>query len=713
MKLIIVESPGKLKSLKKILGADWEVAASFGHFRDLPSDEMGVEPPSFRPKYVFNDKGKSVIAKIKSLSSKADSVYIASDQDREGEAIAWHLKESLGLKDYHRVTFGEITKNAILSAIASPRKIDINLVAAQEARRVLDRLVGYSVSPAVSVRLNQQGLSAGRVQSPATALVVDRENEIASFKPTNHFGVRATFEGPWTADWVFKKMLPEGQEYWLDEVFAKKVSDLRDFSVFSYKEGEMKRAPPPPFTTSTLQQAASVSLGFNPKKTMSLAQALYEQGHITYMRTDNPNLSKDALNAIADYAKDKGLPLAPSFRTWTAKAGAQEAHEAVRPSYFTAETAGETPDEHKLYELIRNRALASQLADAVYATRRVILKADNAIDGTDIYFEGKGKTMTSPGWTSLTAEDQATEASEDQEPDNPIPNLTEGSKVLAIKGELQSKVTKPPPRYTEASLVKELENKGIGRPATFASIISNIVDKAYVAVDKKQKLSATPLGINVVKDLSETFSFIKYDFTKSMEDRLDDVANGKVKYLQVVTELYDKLQTELTSYIKKPPPAAAGPVHLCKASGHPLRRIKGKSGYFWGCSGHPTCSKTYPDNKGEPLFEEASAHKCPSCGSGLARKKGSSGFFWGCSKYPECKVTLPDAKGSPDFSKYREVDPNAAPKPAPVKSEHKCKKCGSALIHRVKEGSYNFWGCSGYPKCKETYKDLEGKPNFG
>jgi len=360
-RLLIVESPSKTKKIRSILGAGWEVQACFGHVRDLPEREMGLAAPDYKPQYVILERAAPHIKKLKALAQSAEGVYLATDPDREGEAIAWHLSVALRLKNPQRVTFQEITEKAVRAAAQAPRKLDLQRVAAQEARRALDRLVGYRVSPLLCRRMDAK-LSAGRVQSPALRLVVDREREIENFKPLRHFGVSLFFDGPagdWWAHWLFKPLLAEGEEHWTDEAFAKKVAEVRQVRVLGCKDTERRAEPPAPFTTSTLQQAASAKLNMNPKKTMDVAQALFEQGLITYMRTDSPNLSEEAMAEIRAYCESQQWPLAPQPRVWQAKVSAQEAHEAIRPTHVQQRQAGGSADERALYQLIWERAVAS------------------------------------------------------------------------------------------------------------------------------------------------------------------------------------------------------------------------------------------------------------------------------------------------------------------------------------------------------------------
>ena len=592
-KLLILESPGKVKKVQEILGSGWKVAASVGHVRDLPVKEMGVAAPDFKPQYIPTDRGKEVLSRLAALVKNAEAVYLATDPDREGEAIAWHLQDALKLKDAKRVTYSEITESAIKEALAAPRAIDMHLVAAQEGRRALDRLCGYMVSGPLSNAAGEK-LSAGRVQSPAVRLVVEREREIKSFQSTTHYAVEATFESVdnitdgWKAGWQLKPWLGE-EEYLLEKGLAEKVAALRAFEVVDCKETENASAPPAPFTTSSLQQAASNALKFTPKQTMQLAQKLYEGGHITYMRTDSPNLSKEAVQALRAFCEEKGWPVVEKPRTWKSKEGAQEAHEAIRPTHVEIEEAGEAADEKALYRLIRLRSLASQLADALYAVRILHLKAD--VDGKAVLFEAKGRTLLAPGWKMLTQQDATVEAEADsdtQEPDNPVPAMKPGSVATAITGTVLTKKTKPAARFTEASLVRELEKRGIGRPSTYAAILDTIMSRGYVKTDKRN-LVPTPLGETVVDALRGKFSFADFEFTRSMEQALDDIAEGKAEYRTVVGKAHAQLEEELQTFAK-----ASG--KSCPKCGKPMvHRVKkpgkdGKGGYdFWGCTGWPEC----------------------------------------------------------------------------------------------------------------------------
>lgn len=596
-KLLILESPGKVKKVQEILGPGWKVAASVGHVRDLPVKEMGVAAPDFKPKYTPTDRGKDVLSRLAGMVKNAEEVFLATDPDREGEAIAWHLQDALKLKNAKRVTYTEITEAAILAALSAPRSIDMALVAAQEGRRVLDRFCGYMVSGPLSNATGEK-LSAGRVQSPAVRLVVDREKEIKAFSSTTHYGAELTFENVdnitdgWKAVFLVKHWLPDsaaGQEYLLDKSLAEKAAALRALDVLDCKESESRTAPPAPFTTSTLQQAASSSLKFTPKQTMQLAQRLYEQGAITYMRTDSPNLSQEAVHAIRAYCETKGWPLVETPRKWKSKEGAQEAHEAIRPTHIEIEEAGETADEKALYRLIRLRSLACQLEDAVYAVRTLQLGTE--MDGKQALFEAKGRTLLSQGWKVLADQengpDEGAEEGE-KEPLNPVPAMKPGTKATALTGTITTKKTKPAARFTEASLIRELEKRGIGRPSTYAAIIDTISSRKYVTTEKRF-LVPTPLGEKIVSGLCGHFSFIEYDFTRTMEQSLDDIAEGKAEYRAVIASAHDQLSKEVQEFAK-----ATGKV--CEKCGKPMaHRVKkpgkdGKGGYdFWGCTGWPEC----------------------------------------------------------------------------------------------------------------------------
>ena len=631
-KLLILESPGKVKKVQEYLGSGWKVAASMGHVRDLPPKEMGVAAPDFKPHYVPTERGADVLKRLAGLVKGAEAVYLATDPDREGEAIAWHLAEALKLKDAKRVTYAEITEKAIKAALAAPRTIDMALVAAQEGRRILDRLCGYMVSGPLSDVAGTR-LSAGRVQSPAVRLVVEREREIRAFVSTTHYGVELTFAtvdnitDGWKAAWVVKPWLADDAEYFLDQSVAAKVAALRTLDVQDCQESESRLAPPAPFTTPSLQQAVSTALKFSPKRTMELAQRLYEAGFVTYMRTDSPNLSQEAVQSVRAFCESQGWPLVDAPRTWKSKEGAQEAHEAVRPTHIEMEEAGENPDEQALYGLIRLRTLASQLADAMFAVRTLKLSA--TVDGKEAQFEAKGRTLLSPGWRILNVFDEHRQdggcpAGEQEEsepgfipgeatpatasvaqdvrpngmsadaeakPANPVPAMKHGTQATALSGVVLTRKTKPAARFSEASLVRELEKRGIGRPSTYAAILDTVQQRGYVKLEKRN-LVPTPLGETVVDALAGKFSFADFDFTKGMEQALDDIAEGKARYREVVGAAHARLVEELSAFTT----ATGKTCPKCgKALRHKVKAAKkdGKGGYdFWGCTGWPECKHT-------------------------------------------------------------------------------------------------------------------------
>lgn len=683
-KLLIVESPGKVRHLTEILGPGWMVAASVGHIRDLPANDIGVSPPDFQPKYELTTRGREVATKLRSLVARADAVYLATDPDREGEAIAWHLQQVLKLPDPHRVTFGEITATAVTHAVAHPRRIDTHLAEAQEARRVLDRLVGYMVSPAVSRSVGGT-LSAGRVQSPAVRLVVEREREIRAFRVTEHYSAQLTFsgtEGIWTAEWALAPhFVSEDAPYFMDKAFASRVSKTSPVTVRSCADSESRRSPPPPFTTSTMQQAASVVLKMDPKKTMELAQKLYEQGAITYHRTDNPNLSEEAFAEIRAYALPLKLPVLAQQRKWKAKPGAQEAHEAIRATQVAAKAAGATPEEQALYRLIRMRALASQMDDARYAVRTARMKGAD-LDGKPIEFEAKGRTLVYKGWLLATGGDQ-TDESGDGAPDNPVPALKTGQVLRPVSGKLLAKKTKPPARYTQASLVKKLEAEEIGRPSTYAAIMDNIQRRNYVTVSR-QFLQPTPIAEQLVDAMVGTFQFIDLPFTRRMEADLDDIAQGKGRYLAVVQATHAQLERELAHLRTHSAPAKICPA-CQQATLYAARSQKGLA--YWSCA-NPGCKAAFGDNQGQPggRFGErpeapAGAPVCPVCQRHplvQAVGKTSGKPYWRCTGYPKCTAMFGDRDGAPGEA-FGQVKPFPAKNSgaAPAKSKEPSARPGA------------------------------------
>lgn len=661
--LMIVESPAKAKKISSFLGDGYTVMASYGHIRDLPS--TGQEPgelvvgvgKDYSLRYeAGSELASKVISRIKQAAKDADRVVLATDPDREGEAIAWHLDQVLRVKKVDRVTYQEVTEPAVRRALASPRTLDLDLVRAQEARRALDRMVGYAVSPVLSQHSGQR-LSAGRVQTPALRLVVERERAIRNFKQQRHFGAELSFIGGWKAAWDTSLFLEPGQDYWLDQAAADKVAAIRNVQVTAFEDGQQREAPPAPFITSTLQQEAGKVLDLSVNDVMKVAQSLFDSGLITYHRTDSPNFMEDGQALIQAYCEQQGLPLAATARKWRSKAGAQEGHEAIRPVDLSVQEAGETEVERKLYALIRLRAIASQLEDAVYATRTAQLSAspNDAINGRAPVFVAKGRLLISQGWRSVyagTAKDVDDDADEDEKQlSNPVPTLTVGQQLQATDGRRLDKKTMPPKRFTEAALIKQLESLGIGRPATYGQIITVIQKRSYVTNEgpKGKLLAPTPLGEALIDALAGKCSFADYAFTANIEQQLDEVAQGRQVYEAVIKPVWDGLLAELGNLTMQ----AQAPEHACPDCGKGLRRIKGPKGFFWGCSGYPDCKTTLPDERGKPgkRVQASTEHHCPKCAKPLIRrtKKGKDGFdFWGCTGFPDCRESFkPGADGKP------------------------------------------------------------------
>jgi DNA topoisomerase-1 len=610
--LVIVESPAKSKTIEKYLGKGYRVMSSIGHIRDLPKtnkDAVDIEG-GFVPRYIISPGKEKVIEGLQEAASKSDEVLLASDPDREGEAIAWHVAEMVkkSCKTIKRVSFNEITEEAVSEAIKAPRKIDMNLKEAQEARRVLDRLVGYELSGLIWKKV-RYGLSAGRVQSPALRIVMVREREIRAFIPDDFFVLTAHLkESKLNIPFVCVQE-PDNQKE-ADRIKA--VGETHDWEIKSIKETETKRAPKPPFTTSTLQQTASTRLGFSPSRTMGAAQKLYEGGHITYMRTDSPNLSSQAQKQILGYLNKEYGKSYVNPRTYKSKSkNAQEAHEAVRPSKFSRLSAGTTADQKALYELIWQRAVASQMADATLLRTKLLTNVSDASD-TIPDFAVNGSRVIFDGW--LKADPRA--RGEDTE----VPKLTQGDTLKCKEVEVEAKQTQPPNRYSEAGLIKELEKRGIGRPSTYASIMNTIVQRGYV--DKEGRtLIPTDTGDVVSTFLEKHFiQYIDDDFTADMEDQLDEIASGDRTYKKVLTDFYKPFKKDVDAKedIEKLTTLGPGPKEFpcpeCKAD---MVKKLGRNGTFLSCSRFPDCdgarlidgSEVKPDEPignhpetGDPVF---------------------------------------------------------------------------------------------------------------
>lgn len=726
MKLMVVESPNKVKKIASLLDDDWQVLASSGHVRDLPRqvESLDIQPPRYEMNYEFIPRapipgapgrffpgGKDRVDRIAKEAAKADMVYLATDPDREGEAIAWHLKEALNLDeaDYERVTFTEITVSAINKAVASPRRIDMKRVHAQEARRALDRIVGYAVSPLLSDQLGMT-VSAGRVQSPAVRLVVDLERRIQAFRETNHFGAAVAFDGgAWSAEWNTKPFLGEDQKYVLDEALATRAASCRDFRVSSSETTTQSEAPPPPFSTALLLQAASVALKFDPEVTAKLAQKLFEQGVISYIRTDSVNFSEEAIAEMRGYAEGQGWAVPAKARRFKSKADAQEAHEAIRPTHMDATEAGETPDEQALYRLIWLRSMASQLTDARYSVNTVVLEA--SIGSETFEFRAKGRVMVDSGWRVLTATDAADEPdgenedgedSENAAASGKVPKLDAGSAKRADSGQLLKKRTKPPKRYSKAGLVKKLEATGIGRPATYPAIMANIMAKAYL-VEQKRLLAPTKVGCDLVDTLVKgQFGFIELPFTRELEEDLDRIAAGEQNYVAVVGAAFDQLQSEMDGISRS---GLLAPRFPCPNCGKPLRRTTKDGRAYWYCTAFRDGCKTFMDDAdGSPVARKESP--CPKCGKPLQRyqkKDKATGnplkeYGWFCTDH-DCKTFMDDDNGTA-----------VAP---PV---HHCPHCNGELGRYQKKDKEtgalkNAWGwfCKN-DQCNSFFDDTGGKP---
>lgn len=664
MKLVIVESPGKCKKIQAILGDGWNVQASVGHIRDLPRKELGVDLDSLKPHY--EETKKDVIRSLKSKAKAATEVWLATDLDREGEAIAWHLQKVLGLTKPKRIVFNEITQDAVRNAVAQPREIDVNRVAAQESRRVIDRLVGYLVSPAICNIANDK-LSAGRVQSVVVKLVVERDDAIVAFKPTDHFTVGLQFnDNPeWTATLDTKPYVSEDSPYITDRTFAERVAGVNAAKVIGNETKPSFRKAPAPFITTTLQQAGSIHLNFSSSRTMEIAQKLYEQGFITYHRTDYPNLSNDGREKV--YAHLRSLDFGDSIpdkpNVEKVPEGAQEAHEAIRPSDFTKSTDGLDKDCLALYQMILDRTLASQMRAAEYSKTTIVLEGFGVeIDGQPPIFRATGSRLVHPGWKVITASDQTSEEGESDD-SQVLPKVDFGAVLVNFKALIKDQKTKPPAKFTEASIIKTLEKMQIGRPATYASIIKNITDRGYVQIEKR-KFTAMEKG-RLVVDLLKGFNFMDYAFTKDMEALLDHVAGGSSTYKATVSKMLRVLQEDMVS-LEGVTVAVTNP---CPKCGSQVNRVKGKFGFFWSCSGFRAgCDFTGQDSKGKMLTEEqaiarrekkakqteATEHLC-SCGAGSlvrrkAKKKGANGeaqYWYGCNTFPACKLTFFEVEGKP------------------------------------------------------------------
>lgn len=679
--LIIVESPAKAKTIGNFLGKDYEVIASKGHIRDLPKTSFGIkiEDENFKPEYRISNDHSNLVKELKEKAKKAKTIYLATDEDREGEAIAYHIAKAIN-KDENslpRIVFHEITKSAIENALKNPRSLNINSVNAQQTRRLLDRIVGYKLSPLLNQKI-QKGLSAGRVQSAALKIIVDREREIKAFIPLKYFSIDMIFEKDLQAELIeFQNQKIEKLSL-TNEDRAKLIFENCKNTSFKIKDIESKDrkiAPQAPFMTSTLQQSASNRLGFNPKKTMMIAQKLYEgvkthqgiMGVITYMRTDSLNIAKEALEEVRKLIKNEfGKEYLPSkANIYTTKSkGAQEAHEAIRPTNlsFTPKLASEflEKDEARLYTLIYNRFLASQMNPAISQTQNVYAKSNEAsfkVSGRKILFDGHYKVYG------------------DMDKDKILPNLKLEDTLHIQNIELNSHLTEPPSRYSEAGLVKKLENLGIGRPSTYAPTISLLSVREYVHVDKKQ-IIPNEIAFVVTEVLEQNFSdIVDSDFTSKMEDKLDIIAEGKMDWQEVLREFYFPFMRKIDEGKKniKSQKTFTKLDETCPDCGGELAIRKGRYGEFIACLNFPKCKysrnlkqETQNEEKNEKKLNTIDI-KCPSCQEGeIVERFSKRGKFYGCSAYPKCNY----------ISKYKP-------------SEEKCSECGETLIIKeLKKGTF-------------------------
>ena len=689
-KLIIVESPTKAKTITNFLDKEYKVIASKGHIRDLPKSSFGIkiEDKNFKPEYRVSRDHSKVVKEIKDLAKKADQVYIATDEDREGEAIGYHIAKAIGQdpNTIPRIVFHEITKKAIQHSLENPRTIDMDSVDAQQARRLLDRIVGYKLSPLMSSKI-QRGLSAGRVQSAALKIVVDREREIKAFKPEEFWSLDALFEKTIEAGLIeFEGQKQEKMTITnADRANYIKNKVLKEsFIVKTIEKKKRKTSTPPPFMTSTLQQTASSMLGFSPRKTMMVAQTLYEgvktpnglMGIITYMRTDSLNIAAEAIDGIREIIKkdfgEKYLPEKPKYYKSKSK-GAQEAHEAIRPTQldFTPSVAKDflKPDELKLYTIIYNRFISSQMTDAVFESQAIIFESESS------KFRATGRKLVFDGFYKAWG---------NSDKDKLLPELEEGQDVELTKLEANQHFTEPPSRYSEASLIKKLEALGIGRPSTYAPTISLLTARNYIEVEKKQ-LIPTEIAFKVIEVLEQHFeSIVDSSFTAKLEEELDEIAEGKKDWQELLWEFYEPFIKKVEDGKKniKSQKIAIPTGENCPQCGSELVKRKGRYGEFIACSGFPKCKYTKPvegseqtsTTKNEPKKLEV---KCPECGGDIVERKSRRGKFFGCGNYPKCKfISTYEPVETP---KCPECDYMMAKRTFRKKDIYECIKCKTRI----------------------------------
>ncbi len=678
MKLLIVESPSKAKTIEKYLKGEFTVVASVGHVRDLPkSNKVAIDiEGGFIPHYEISPGKETVVREIKSLTKKSDTIFLATDPDREGEAIAWHVAESCGIKNPKRVLFYEITEKAVTEAVAHPRELDTNLRKAQEARRILDRLVGYDLSGLIWKKV-RYGLSAGRVQSPALHILAEREKEIRAFIPETYFVITALCATEAKEVILFTCIEQPKTKREVDTILA--LAEKKSWEVVEVTATEALRRPYTPFTTSTLQQAGSSRLGMSPSRTMRAAQKLYEKGYITYMRTDSISISETALpEIIATVTKEFGEKYLSVRRYKTKSKNAQEAHEAIRPTDPMKKSAGVTDDEKKLYTLIRTRTLASQMSDAEILRTKIIA---NTTDRALPNFSANGSRLLFDGWLRLD-----TAARGD---DVEVPKVMASDPLTLKKIDSEEKQTEPPHRYTEAGLVKELEKRGIGRPSTYAAIVKTIQDRGYVMKEGKA-LQVTDTGIVVDGFLFLHFKdIVGESFTADMEDKLDDIANGKREYTKTLADFYTPFSREVKSKDKIDKVTNMGDAPegtLCPKCGGAMVIKLSKSGKFFSCAKFPDCDGALTDEGKvmEPPKETGEA--CPDCKDGkLMEREGKYGKFISCSNFPKCKYKATSTDGQ-------------------VTTGVKCPLCKDGEMAERRGRFGMFYSCTNYPKCKNAIK---------
>src|SRR3954467_5131199 len=707
--LVVVESPAKARTIERYLGDDYKVLASYGHVRDLPENpgkgKFGVDVDhDFAPEYVISDDRRKQVAEITKAARSADTVFLATDLDREGEAIAWHVAEAANVPadKARRVTFSEITEGAIRDAFAHPRDIDTNLVDAQQTRRIVDRLLGYTLSPLLSRKV-RSGLSAGRVQSVAVRLVVEREREIDAFTAREYWTIEAIVATAAGDTFAAELVRIDGEALDLAdaETTDRHVTALRDAHPVVRKVGvrTQKRSPAPPFTTSTLQQEASRKLSFSPKRTMSVAQRLYEgvetpEGHlglITYMRTDSTSMAGVAMGEARDviagrYGAEFTMPKGRVYKT-TSK-GAQEAHESIRPTSFRRDPDSLEgtlkPEELRLYRLIWQRALASQMAPKELETTTVDL-----VDGPYELRASSTRTLFE-GFARVYTEGRDDDAEEDENARR-LPSLAEGDRTSVRAVPPSQHFTEPPPRFTEATLIKALEEHGIGRPSTYAATISTIIDRGYVRVEER-RLHPEEIG-EIVTDLLVTHfgEYVDLAFTARMEDELDEIAAGKRDWVALLHDFYAPLRDrvdEKRKELKRKDFTTEETDEVC-SEGHPMVIRLGRNGRFLACSLYPEHKETRPLPGDEPPVQEGTGEVCPECGQGtLVSKTGRFGPFVGCSRYPDCKFIKKDGPPPPD--------------PLPFVVECPKNHDGHLVPRRARRTGNIFWGCSNYPRCDFT-----------